>query len=618
MTILAIRVILYRIFLCSEVMREKSKAVLTVLMVVIVMATGISGCTSSSSRKTQDSSINPFYTDRVATVRIVMTEEDWSFCQTNAFEEQYVPADFWFEDELIPDVGVRPKGNSSLGQAVGWGSPRMPLAVDFNIFNRVRTFHGVKKVFLNNGWSDPTLIREVVAYEIFAKMDIPTPRASLIDLWVNDTHLGVYTMAEMVDQAFLQRHFEDASGNLYKPELMVARLDWTEEDADKDFSSPFFPEQPHHDPVLYTNIGGAPLIDLLRALKLEDLVSAYVPIAPLEGNLARGLPPMRMARNYLEAMALKTNENNPDYSALFKFLDVLNNEPDETFPEEIEKVLDVEGALKFIAVSACILHLDNYIGIGHNNYLYEVNGKFHVIPWDTNMAFGTFNLGIRKDGLINYYIDEPTGGPMSRYPLVDRLLSHEPYLDKYRGYMEEILDGPFSLDVVIPRIDQLAEMVRPYAEADTEMFYAFEDWERCLTEDLRPPDIFEGWMAGGPSPQMPFFIPLGESSFLQKNFQVNSLWELMGRELTPDDLEKLESGLSKNTYELFLQNVFGPLMAPQPPRQPGFGPNSLGLKTLIINRYESVRQQLAGERPSGTGYSGGNGGSMWMVDWFNF
>ena len=599
-------------------MLKRNRSFLLILLTLMVLASGISGCGGLSSEKTQDSAF-PFHKDRVATIRIVMEEEDWSFCLTNAFEEQYVSADFWFDDELILDVGVRPKGNSSLGQTIGWDSPRIPMAVDFNIFNRARNFHGVKKIFLNNGWSDPTLIREVVAYEIFTEMGIPTPRASLVDVWVNDTHLGVYTMVEMVDQAFITRHFDDASGNLYKPELVAARLDWTEADVDKIFSSPFMPEPPpKHDPVLYTNIGGAPLIDLLKALGQEDMVSLYTPIPPLEGNLSRGLPPARMPQNYIEAMALKTNENNPDYTALFRFLEIVNTPPPKNTLEDIEKVMDVDEILKFFATSAVILHLDNYIGIGHNNYLYEMDGKFSIIPWDLNMAFGTFNLAIKKEGLINYYIDEPTAGPMVRFPLAYQLLRQPIYMERYRGYIQELIDGPFDIDRVLARIDQLVEMVRPFAQADMEMFYSYEDWERCLIEDLRPPDIFEGWMAGGPSPQLPFFLSSSESAFLRQNFRVSSLWELFSVELTEEDLAKLEEGLSEETYSLFLQNIFGPLMAPQPPRQPGFGPNSLGLITFIEARYESVVKQLNGEQPSNSGHGMGNGGDMWLADIFSF
>ncbi len=599
-------------------MRNGKKLILITLALLVIFTGGIAGCGYLTGEGDEDNSF-PFYKDRVATVRIVMEEEDWAFCLDNAFEEQYVSGDFWFDDELIPNVGVRPKGNSSLGQAIGWDSPRIPLAVDFNIFNRARSFYGVKKVFLNNGWSDPTLIREVLAYEIFAEAGIPTPRASLVDVWVNETHLGVYTMAEMVDRAFIARHFVDASGNLYKPELVAARLDWTEDDVDTDFSSPFMPEPaPRHDPVLYTNIGGAPLIDLLKALGQEDMVSLYTPIAPLEGDEVRGLPPARMPRNYIEAMALKTNENNPDYTALFSFLEVLNSMPNQVTQEDIEAVVNVDEVLRYIATSAVILHLDNYIGIGHNNYLYEVDDRFHIIPWDLNMAFGTFNLGIKKKGLINYYIDEPTAGPVLRFPLVYQLLKKPAYFERYRGYVQEVIDGAFDLDKVLARIDELVEMVRPYAEADLEMFYSYEDWERCLTEDLRPPDIFEGWMAGGPSPQLPFFLSPEESGFLRKEFGVNSLWELMSMPLTDEDFEKLEDSLSEGTYSLFMQNLFGPLMGPQPPRQPGFGPNSLGLITFIKARYESVVNQLIGEAPSGTGINRGNGGDMWLADIFTF
>jgi len=537
-----------------------------------------------------------------------MEEEDWDFCLTHPFEEQYVPADFWFDDERIPSVGVRPKGNSSLGQAIGWDSPRIPLCVDFNLFNRARSFRGIKKIFLNNGWSDPTLIRERIALELFDQMGLPTPRSTHVDVWLNDIHLGVYTMVECIDTTFLARHFEDADGNLYKPELVAARLDWTEADTNQSLLSPFFPEPPpHHDPILYTNIGGAPLINLLRALGQEELVSAYEPIPPAQGNFYRGLPPMRQSANYLEAVALKTNENDPDYSALFRFLDVLNNEPDKSFPEEIEKVLDVDQVLRFFAVSAVILHLDNYIGVGHNNYIYEVNGVFTIIPWDLNMAFGTFNCGINREGLVNYYIDEPTSARMDRFPMVDRLLSHPPYLEIYRGYVQEMIDGPFKPEVLLPRIDYIAELIRPYMEADTEKFYATEDCIRCLTEDLRPEDVFIGWQAGGANPQIPW-PSRSELSCLNKHFDINSLWDLWTHELNPEDLEKVESCLSEEEYEAFSLSFFGPMKAPQLPGQPGVGPNSHGLKPFVIDRYESVRQQLAGELPSSPDIKGsGNG-----------
>jgi uncharacterized protein YceK len=75
-------------------MRKKSKSILAIFLLFIVLATCVSGCAGSLSRKTYDRNASPFDTNRVATVRIVMKEKDWESLRANAFEEQYVPADF--------------------------------------------------------------------------------------------------------------------------------------------------------------------------------------------------------------------------------------------------------------------------------------------------------------------------------------------------------------------------------------------------------------------------------------------------------------------------------------------------------------------------------------------
>jgi len=76
-------------------MWKQSKTLLALPLVVIVIATAMSGCARSASIGTHDPKVDPFVTDRVATVRIVMEEEDWTYCREHAFEERYVPADFW-------------------------------------------------------------------------------------------------------------------------------------------------------------------------------------------------------------------------------------------------------------------------------------------------------------------------------------------------------------------------------------------------------------------------------------------------------------------------------------------------------------------------------------------
>ena len=496
--------------------KSKLYQVTGLLLVGLIIIISLAGCGGWVSGQAENEDSKPFYDDSVATMRIVMSEEDWEFMQENATAEEYVKADFWFDDELVPDVAVRPKGNSSLMSVAQSGSARMSLKVDFNFFNSARTFYGLKKVNLNNGFSDPTLIREVLSYDLFEQMGLPTPRTSFVDLWVNDTHLGVYTMVEQIDKTFLSNNFADSTGNLYKPESSAAYLNWTEEDLPEDKQS----DADNNN--LDVNLGGGKLSEIMQALEEKEIIEeeAAVPEVSREqpGNMPFGdmpegdipfkdiprgdmepedMPQRDIAQggmanggmggqggDYLEQMGLKTNENNPDHSALFHLLDVLNNEPDETFSEEIGKVLDVDQVLRYLAVSTVLVHLDNYIGMGHNYYLYEVDGKFTIIPWDLNMSFGGFSSGVDRQQVIDFYIDEPTVGAVADRPLVSRLLAVPSYLEAYHGYLQELINGPFSYEVMEAKIDELADMIRPYVEADTLKFYSTAEFEKGLGEDV--------------------------------------------------------------------------------------------------------------------------------------
>lgn len=537
------------------------KVSLVGLAVIIALASGTLGCSADISGKPTTREADAFIKDRVPTIRIVVKEADLTACLQNAKAERYVRADFWFDDELVPDVAVRTKGFSSLQGVIWQDSRRFSLKVDFNFFNAARSFRGLKKLNLNNGYSDPSLMRDILGYELCEYLGLPTPRASFVDLWLNDTHMGLYTQVEHIDRVFLGQNFSCDDGHLYKPSIPAGFLNWTEADLEEQLASEEAAGDGDLKDELDVNLGGGKLREIMEALEGADKAGdetaspeqpMELPFMPPGGMMPPGgvmpsggmMPPRGMMPpgdflpgqegNNLERMWLKTNENSPNHPALFRLLDVLNNEPDETFPVEIEKVLDVDEALRFLAVSALIVHLDNYIGAGHNYYLYEVDGKFSLIPWDLNMAFGTFNYGIDRKGLINFYIDEPTGGSVAERPLVKRLLSHQPYLEAYHGYLEELLSGPFSVDIMEARIDEVADMIRPYVEADEIKLFSTADFELSLSED-----IVGGMVPGGGDP--------------------------------------------------------------------------IGLKAFVVERGESVCQQLASERPSKSSDGSGNGGGWFKM-----
>jgi hypothetical protein len=171
-------------------------------------------------------------------------------------------------------------------------------------------------------------------------------------------------------------------------------------------------------------------------------------------------------------MRLRTNNNNPDYAALFRFLEVLNKEPEKTFVGEIEKVLDVDEVLRYLAVSSVIVQLDTYTGMGHNYYLYEVDGKFTIIPWDINMAFMSRLFDSYPSRSVNSLVDKPITLYFPNPPLFTRLLAVPKYLEIYHEHIKELIDGPFSFRLMNNRINELADMIRPYVIADDLKFYA--------------------------------------------------------------------------------------------------------------------------------------------------
>ena len=378
-----------------------------------------------------------FPADRVAEVRIRMSDGDWAAMRDDPLAKRYAVANVAVDGEEVRNVAVRPKGSSSLRAVVDLGIPQFGLTVDFNLLNAARSFDGLRKIDLNTGFKYHLLLRARLASELFAEMGVPAPRTAFADVWVNGARLGVYALVEHVDRTFLRRHFDSDSGNLYKPAGAAGPLGWTEADV----AGP----SPRAEST-EMNLGGGSLGDLLDAVGEERPSPARHDVEP---------------ESFISAAGLKTNENRPDHAALFRLLEVLNDEPDSAFPEAIERVLDVDGALRLLAVSAVTVHLDSYLGSAQNYYLYEEDGRFTMVPWDLNEAFGTFGCGIERRRLIDLYVDEPTAAPIAGRPLAARLLGHAPYLEAYRGYVRALVYGPLAPEAVDARIDRLAGLLAP-------------------------------------------------------------------------------------------------------------------------------------------------------------
>ncbi|NOQ74955.1 MAG: T9SS type A sorting domain-containing protein [Crocinitomix sp.] len=163
-------------------------------------------------------------------IRISFEQEDYWDSLEYYYEQyldfdapkQYMVASVEIDGTVIDSVGVREKGYFS-----NWGSEGLkePLKIDFNEYVTGTKYDGLKKINLQNGFSDPTLMRDALAYKFMRDAGIAAPRSSYAKVYLNDTYWGLYVVVEQVDDRFVKNWFENENGNLYKC-IDNTSLDW--------------------------------------------------------------------------------------------------------------------------------------------------------------------------------------------------------------------------------------------------------------------------------------------------------------------------------------------------------------------------------------------------------
>ena len=326
-----------------DVLKKYKAVLLSGLLVVAFCAAayGIVGrADATDSKYTYAEHI--FQDGTVNEINIEIDEEDWQDMLDNPLEEEYHQANITINGETIGNVAIRTKGNNSLTSVANSDSDRYSFKIDFDYYDDNGNYYGLKKLCLNNNYSDNSSMREYISYKIMGELGLDVPECGYSNITVNGEEWGLYLAVEAVDETFLATHFDDTTGDLYKPEGQEGT--------------------------------GADLV------YDGDDISAYT------------------------GLNLKTNEETSDGKEIIALMKALED------GENLEDVLDVEKALKYIAANVALANFDSYLGnTTHNYYLYEEDGYFTIIPWDMNLAFGGFG-----GGEVDIY--EPTSQSMGGGP----------------------------------------------------------------------------------------------------------------------------------------------------------------------------------------------------------
>jgi CotH kinase protein/RTX calcium-binding nonapeptide repeat (4 copies) len=112
------------------------------------------------------------------------------------------------------DVGIRLKGTGSFRPLSGKAAFKVKLGHSVP----GQRFLGLKTLTLNNMIQDPSMIHEVLAYEVFRSAGVAASRTGYAYVRVNDQDYGVYLNLETLDDVMLPRWFESTQ-HLYEGEL---------------------------------------------------------------------------------------------------------------------------------------------------------------------------------------------------------------------------------------------------------------------------------------------------------------------------------------------------------------------------------------------------------------
>ncbi len=113
--------------------------------------------------------------------------------------------------------------------------------------------------------------------------------------------------------------------------------------------------------------------------------------------------------SYKERFSLKSGKESA-WNDLINLCKVLTETPIDELEAKLEPILDIEGALTFLALDIASVNMDGYWTRGSDYSLYlDPDKKFHVIPHDMNEAFGAM-MG-PPPGMMGGLFGGPPGGP---------------------------------------------------------------------------------------------------------------------------------------------------------------------------------------------------------------
>lgn len=432
-------------------------AILLLLFVVIYAVLPNIGIETKNSEFSYEKIV--FNSNKVTTVDIEIAEEDWADMLANASAEELKQADITVNGKKIENVAIRTKGNLSLRSVVNSDSDRYSLKIDFDYYDDTQSLYGLKKLNLNNNYSDSTLMREYISYELMEQMGLPTPAHSYMYVTVNGEERGLFLGVEAVDETFLANNYGSNDGFLFKPDGTGSDLKYISDDIE-DYTGI----------GLKTNEGNidqSKLVEMLDAINNGGDIEKYIDVDEMLRYFA-----VNTALVNLDSYQgnMKHNYYLYEQNGVFSIIPWDYNMSFGGFGAGGGRIAGGNG--------------ENLADASTNmeKPLAQKNGQSdQAVDGGMKKEGAGFNMGMSgnllDDSAINFSVITPVSGTtLEERPLLNVLLSNEEYRAKYEGYLEELATTYLTEEYVQSITKKLAGLLTTYVEADPTKFSTTEQF----------------------------------------------------------------------------------------------------------------------------------------------
>jgi hypothetical protein len=333
-----------------------------------------------------------------------------------------VPATMTVDGRRYNDVGIHFRGASSYRMVPAGYKRSLNVSVDF--VNGKQDLDGYQTLNLLNANNDPTFLRSVLYTEI-ARQYLPTPKANYVRVVINGENWGIYINVQQFNGDFVRESFNTKGGVRWKA-----------------------PGSPR------------------GRSGLEYLGDDPAP--------------------YRELYEIKTKDDAESWQSLIQLTKVLNQTPPEKLEAALAPILDVDGALRFLAVEVALVNSDGYWSRASDYNIYrEPTGKFHIVPHDVNEGLGG-DGGRGFGGRTGPTLDPLVAVNDASKPLRSKLLAVPALRQRYLGYVREIAQKSMDWAAVAPLLQASHRLIAEEVRADTKKLYDVAGFEAGIAATGNP------------------------------------------------------------------------------------------------------------------------------------